>query len=309
MNSESYNLIAVVGPTASGKTAFAARMSYELNGEIISADSRQIYRRMDIGTGKDLNDYFVMGRRIPVHLIDIAEPGYKYSVFEYQRDFFNAFQKITAEGKIPVLCGGSGMYINAAVQKYRLIEVPENNELRDSLKGKSLNELAAILAEYKTLHNTTDIDTVEHAIRAIEIQQYYREHNDLKLDVPQIRPVFLGIIFDRQIERERITKRLHSRLKEGLVEEVKNLLDSGISAESLAYYGLEYRYVTNYLTGKIDYEEMVGLLNTAIHQFAKRQRTWFRRMEREGCKIHWIQGELSMERKLVEARRVLFDRV
>jgi tRNA dimethylallyltransferase len=242
-----------------------------------------------------------------VHLIDIAEPGYKYSVFEYQRDFYKAYESIVVSGKMPILCGGSGMYINAAVQNYRLIEVPGNIDLRNSLMKKSLPELETILAGYKTLHNRSDLDTKERAIRAIEIQHYYREHKELVTDIPQIKPVFLGIMFERETERARITDRLHQRLKEGLVDEVKKLLDSGISAASLAYYGLEYRYLTEYLTGKLDYDKMISVLNTAIHQFAKRQRTWFRKMEKEGCVIHWIPGELTMERKIKEARKKLFE--
>ncbi len=305
MNLGQYNLIVVTGPTAGGKTAFAARLAYELNGEIISADSRQIYRQMDIGTGKDLDDYRVSGISIPVHLVDIVEPGYKYSVFEYQRDFYAAFRQISANNKIPVLCGGSGMYIHAAVRNYRLIEVPVNENLRKQLESKTLDELTAILTEYKTLHNQTDTDTVEHALRAIEIQQYYREHIQPEEDTTEIRPFLLGILYDREIERARITERLHRRLKEGMVEEVRGLLDSGIPADSLEYYGLEYRYITQYLTGKLGYDKMISLLNTAIHQFAKRQRTWFRKMEREGITIHWIAGDLPMEEKIEIAKRLV----
>ncbi|HEX2396032.1 MAG TPA: tRNA (adenosine(37)-N6)-dimethylallyltransferase MiaA [Bacteroidales bacterium] len=305
MESIIYNLVVVLGPTASGKTSFAAHLAHSLNGEVISADSRQIYRRMNIGTGKDYKDYVVNGNSIPVHLTDIAEPGYKYSVYEYQRDFYRVFNDITARVKFPVLCGGSGMYIDAATRNYRLIEVPVNEKLRRDLRDKSLEELASMLAKMKDLHNKTDTDTVEHALRAIEIQKYYDEHKDSLPEIPVINPVYIGILFDRKLERERITVRLKNRLKEGMVEEVKQLLESGVPAESLSYYGLEYRYVTSYLTGKLDYETMVSQLNTAIHQFAKRQRTWFRKMEREGCLIHWLDGESPMKEKIDRALKIL----
>jgi len=300
-----YNLIAVIGPTAGGKTAFAAHIASDVDGEIISADSRQVYRRMNVGTGKDYDDYLVGGVRIRVHLVDIVEPGYKYSVFEYQRDFHEAFKDITDRGKIPVLCGGSGMYINAATRNYSLIEVPQNEKLRNDLKDKTLIELGNILSEMKILHNTTDTDTIEHAIRAIEIRKYYEEHNTQANDQPLMKPLYIGVLFDRRTERERITIRLKNRLNGGLVNEVSQLLQSGIPAESLMYYGLEYRYVTLYLTGKLDYETMTSQLNTAIHQFAKRQRTWFRKMEREGCAIHWINGNLPMDAKVSHVLRLI----
>ncbi len=247
MMSLKYNLIAVIGPTASGKTAFAAHLASRINGEIISADSRQVYRKMNLGTGKDYNDYRVGDSLVPAHLIDIADPGYKYSVFEYQRDFNRVFQEITECGKQPVLCGGSGMYIDAATRRYRLQEVPKNEDLRKALEHKSAEDLGRMLAKMKTLHNTTDVDTVEHALRAIEIEQYYRDHPDADNSLPPINTLYLGVMFARETERKRITERLGSRLKQGMVEEVKQLLDSGISAESLSYYGLEYRYITLYL--------------------------------------------------------------
>jgi tRNA dimethylallyltransferase len=305
MKTRDYNIIAVIGPTASGKTAFASHLAFTLNGEIISADSRQVYRYMNKGTGKDYDDYLVNGKRIPVHLIDIADPGYKYSIFEYQRDFYKTFNDITARGKMPVLCGGSGMYIDAATRNYQLIEVPENFTLRRDLKYKTLAELTHMLSEMKILHNKTDIDNIERAIRAIEIQKYYNENPQLLPQHPEIKPAFIGILFDRGIERERITYRLRKRLQEGLVDEVRQLISSGVAEKDLIYYGLEYKHISIFLSGMVDYETMVSRLNTAIHQFAKRQRTWFRKMEREGCKIHWIDGTLSMEAKLEEAVKVL----
>jgi len=305
MDNGKYNLIAVVGPTAGGKTAFAAHLASAVNGEVISADSRQIYRRMNIGTGKDYNDYIVNGKQIPVHLIDIVEPGYKYSVFEYQRDFYTVFNEIRANGRMPVLCGGSGMYIDAATRNYRLVEVPENEELRRDLKDKTMDELSEILSKMKTLHNQTDTGNKERVLRAIEIGKYYQENMQLISHFTEVNPVYVGIVFDRKVERERITSRLDYRLKQGLVDEVRQLIESGISPEELIYYGLEYRYAALFLTGKLDYETMTDKLNTAIHQFAKRQRTWFRKMEREGCRIHWINGNLPMSAKLEEAMKVL----
>jgi tRNA dimethylallyltransferase len=293
--SSKYNLVTILGPTASGKTAFAARLAHRINGEVISADSRQVYRKMDIGTGKDYADYIVDNIQVPFHLTDLADPGDHYNVFEFQRDFNRVFNDILLRGKFPVLCGGSGMYIDAATRSYKLHKVPFNHILRENLKQKSLEELGKLLSDLKVLHNNTDTDTIEHALSAIEIAVYYRDNKLESIDLQQINTLYTGIIFDRSVERLRITKRLYERLKHGLVEEVQQLLDSGISPESLSYYGLEYRFITEYLTGKINYDDMVSLLNTAIHQFAKRQRTWFRKMEREGCVIHWFDGEKPAE--------------
>jgi len=303
--SPKYNLIAVIGPTASGKTTFAAHLANHIHGEIISADSRQVYRQMNIGTGKDLDDFFVEGKRIPAHLIDIADPGYKYSVFEYQRDFNEAYQNIIGKNKIPVLCGGSGMYIDAATRQYRLVEVPVDDKFRKEISGKSLDELEEILSSMKDLHNKTDIDTPERAIRAIEIGRYYQEHPEVYMERPKMNVLYLGIIYDRETERSRITERLENRLQQGMVEEVKQLLSSGIPTETLNYYGLEYRYITLYLQGSMDYETMKTKLNTAICQFSKKQRTWFRKMEREGCNIHWIDGNIPMKQKLKTAIQLM----
>jgi tRNA dimethylallyltransferase len=300
----SYNLIAVTGPTATGKTSLAAQIAKRFNGEVISADSRQVYRRMNLGTGKDYSDYIVNDIPVPVHLIDIMEPGYQYSVYEFQRDFFRVFSDLQNRGKMPVLCGGSGMYLNAVLRAYRLNEVPRNEDLRKSFRDMSLDELSRLLSTMKSLHNITDLDTPERAVRAIEIATYYREHSGIP-DVPRINALVLGLIYDRAVERKRITERLKNRMKQGMVEEVKNLLESGIPAEKLIYYGLEYRFITRYLLGELDYSTMFRLLNTAIHQFAKRQRTWFRKMEREGTKVHWIPGDLTLEEKLEIVTRLL----
>lgn len=305
MSHSEYNLIVVLGPTASGKTSFAARLALAVNGEMISADSRQVYRRMNIGTGKDYGDYIIDDVRIPAHLIDIADPGYKYSIFEYQRDFFRAFNQVTSNGRFPVLCGGSGMYIEAATKQYRLQQVPENEELREKYGSASLEVLTALLEKRKKLHNKTDADTVERALRALEIEEFNQNHPPDKEGLPAINALYLGILYDRQEERKRISERLDQRLKEGMIDEVRDLMASGISSDSLIYYGLEYRFITLFLTGKMDYPSMKKNLNTAIHQFAKRQRTWFRKMEREGCRIHWLNGEWPMETKLSRALELL----
>jgi tRNA dimethylallyltransferase len=298
---EACNLIAVIGPTAGGKTSLAARLACRINGEVISADSRQVYRRMNLGTGKDYDDYIVDGARVPSHLLDIAEPGYKYSVFEYQRDFFTVFSDIHSRGKMAVLCGGSGMYIDAAVKGYKMIDVPYNEKLRKDLQNKSPVELNSILVSLKKLHNTSDTDTVERATRAIEIETYRQLNPVMANDLPPVYPVFIGILYQRNTERERITARLHTRMKQGMVEEVQQLLKSGIPAETLVYYGLEYRFIAQYLSGVLSYEEMFSRLNTAIHQFAKRQRTWFRKMEKEGAVIHWLDGEMPLDEKVEKA--------
>ncbi len=293
-----YDLLAVIGPTASGKTAFAVRLALALGGEVISADSRQVYRGMDIGTGKDLEEYVVEGRQVPCHLVDIVEAGYKYNVFEYQADFLRVWEDCRRRGVVPVLCGGSGLYVEAVLKGYKLLAVPVNEELRASLEGMPLPELAARLATYKKLHNTTEIDTPKRAIRAIEIEEYYRTHPYEEKDFPQLRPLIVGVEVSREVRRERITRRLHERLEQGMVEEVRQLLDSGVAPEDLIYYGLEYKYLTLYLTGKLSYDAMVEQLNVAIHQFAKRQMTWFRKMEREGFEIRWLDAGLPLEERV-----------
>ena len=309
-------MITILGPTASGKTPVAARLAAEIGGEIISADSRQVYRRMDIGTGKDLADYVVrsqesgVSRQIPYHLIDIREPGTKYNLFEYQQDFFDAYEAIQSRGAVPILCGGTGLYIEAVLKGYHLSPVPQNQALRDSLEGKSLAELTQMLTDLKAktgsnMHNTTDVDSCQRAIRAIEIETYNIEHPTPRRELPPVDSIIIGIDIDRELRREKITRRLKARLEEGMVDEVKALLDEGIPAEDLIYYGLEYKFVTEYLTGKITYDEMFTRLEIAIHQFAKRQMTWFRGMERRGFKIHWIDATLPMEEKVSQIIQIV----
>ena len=293
-----YDLITILGPTASGKTSLATALAHKLGTEIISGDSRQVYRRMDLGTGKDLDDYTVGGEQVPYHLIDIVEPGYKYNVFEYQRDFLQAYQEITQKGKLPVLCGGTGMYIESVLKGYRLLPVPENPELRASLEGKSLEELTTILEGYKKLHNSTDVDTAKRAIRAIEIEEYYKQQPPEYREFPSLKSLIIGVDIDRELRREKITRRLKQRLDEGMVDEVKGLLAEGIPAENLIYYGLEYKFLTQHVIGELTFDEMFHQLETAIHQFAKRQMTWFRGMERRGFHIHWLDATLSMEEKV-----------
>ena len=292
-----YDMVTILGPTATGKTRLAARLAALIDGEVISADSRQVYRGMDIGTGKDLDDYRVGGRQIPYHLVDIAEPGYEYNVFEFLRDFSRAYRLIKSRQKMPVLCGGTGLYLDAVLRGYKMKEVPVNPELRKQLEKFSHTELIEKLKQYGPLHNTTDVLDRDRTIRAIEIREYEKNNPGKFVELPNTESVNFGILFDRAVIRERITVRLKKRLEEGMDEEVRKLLNSGLTAEQLAFYGLEYRYVTLYVTGKLTREEMFGLLNTAIHQFAKRQMTWFRRMEKKGVKIHWIDGTLDDDEK------------
>ena len=303
-------MITILGPTASGKTDIATHLAAELSAEIISADSRQVYRRMDIGTGKDLADYVVDGKPVPYHLIDIVEPGTKYNLFEYQRDFLEAYNDIRSRGKNVILCGGTGLYIESVLKGYRLIPVPENKELRHKLEGKSLLELTSILERLKAennsnMHNSTDVDSSKRAIRAIEIEMAYKEAHIEERTFPKIDNVIIGVGIDRDLRRMKITRRLDQRLQDGMVDEVKSLLDSGIPADDLIYYGLEYKFVTEYILGKSTFEEMHRSLEIAIHQFAKRQMTWFRGMERRGFTIHWIDAADSMEEKINEIKKVL----
>ena len=300
-----FDLITILGPTASGKTPLAAALADKLDTEIISADSRQVYRRMDLGTGKDLADYTVNGKRIPFHLIDIGEPGTKYNVFEYQRDFLNAYKDITARGKLPILCGGTGMYLESILKGYRLLPVPENPELRKNLEGKSLEELTQILSTYKTLHNSTDVDTAKRAVRAIEIEEYYKHQPIDEREFPTLNSLIIGVDIDRDLRREKITRRLKQRLEEGMIEEVKGLLAEGIAPEDLIYYGLEYKYLTLHAIGQLTFDEMFVQLETAIHQFAKRQMTWFRGMERRGFTIEWLDATLPTEEKVERIEQLL----
>lgn len=294
-----YDLIAVVGPTASGKTSLAVALAKELGTEIISADSRQVYRRMDLGTGKDLSDYHVEGDRyIPYHLIDIVEPGTKYNVFEYQQDFKKVYEDMKSRELLPVLCGGTGMYVEAILKGFNLIPVPENKALREQLSDKTLQELAEILSSYKNLHNVTDLDTTKRAIRAIEIEEYKRTHQVEERPFPKLNALVVGIDVDRDTRRERITRRLMQRLEDGMLDEIRGLLAEGIPADDLIYYGLEYKFLTQYIIGELSYDDMFRKLEIAIHQFAKRQMTWFRGMEKRGIPIYWLPEKWSMEEKL-----------
>jgi tRNA dimethylallyltransferase len=299
MHNNKYNLITILGPTASGKTAVAAKVASVLGGEVISADSRQVYRGMDLGTGKDYADYVVEGKLVPYHLIDIVEAGYEYNVFEYQKDFLKVFADIGERGKLPVMCGGSGLYLEAILKNYKLIQVPVNEKLRADLDDKLLDELTEILRSYKNyLHNQTDIESSKRAVRAIEIEEYYLTHPEIDTGMPDIRSLVVGVKYDRDSRRKRITSRLKQRLKEGMLDEVQRLLDSGLTPEQLTYYGLEYKYMTQHLTGQLAYQQMFDGLNVAIHQFAKRQMTWFRRMENQGTEIHWLDGYMPLDEKL-----------
>jgi len=300
-----YDLLVITGPTASGKTSLAVAIAKNVGGEIISADSRQVYRSMNLGTGKDYDDYLINGTRVPCHLIDIADPGYKYNVFEYQRDFNRVYAELNERKVFPIVCGGSGMYADSIITGYNLIEVQPNSGFRVKLEKKSMEELKAILSIYKNLHNTTDISTKKRIIRAIEIAHFEKNRAKKKGEMPKIRSLVVGVMLERDLRRKRITERLKQRLDKGMVAEVKQLIDDGVDKETLIYYGLEYKFITLYLTGKLSYDEMVRDLEIAIHQFAKRQMTWFRGMERRGIKIHWLDGELPMEEKVESILRLL----
>ncbi len=283
-----YNLITVLGPTAGGKTSYATKLALQIDGEIISADSRQVYKGMDIGTGKDIDDYYIEDKKILHHLIDIKEAGEKYNVFLFQKDFFKCFENINKKKKTPIMCGGTGMYLEAIIKNYNLVEVPENKELRLKLQNKSLDELEKILISLKTVHNKTEFDTAKRAIRAIEIETYHKNNAKKIEEYPKINSYVIGIKHDRELQRKRITERLKQRLRQGMIAEVEGLIKNGVSTETLIYYGLEYKFITLYLLNKMTYKEMVEKLNIAIHQFAKRQMTWFRRMEKKGTKINWV---------------------
>jgi tRNA dimethylallyltransferase len=302
-----FNLITILGPTASGKTLLATHVAKKLNSAVISADSRQIYKGMNIGTGKDLGDFNIDSVKVPYYLIDIVDAGTKYNVFEYQKDFFKVFNTLVSENKVPVLCGGSGLYIEAVLKGYKMLTVPVNDELRIKLGKKSDSKLVEILSKLRKLHNTTDTITRKRLIRAIEIEQFHKNHHAEKSGYPNIQSLVIGVKFEREKQKERITQRLQNRLNEGLVDEVNTLLKKGISPENLIYYGLEYKFITLYITGKIDYETMFNQLNIAIHQFAKRQMTWFRKMEREGIKINWIDGDMSLEKKIQKVFELIYN--
>lgn len=300
-----YDIITILGPTASGKTSLATRLALMMgNAEIISADSRQVYRGMDIGTGKDLADYEIEGVSIPYHLIDIADAGDKYNLFQFQQDFWNAYNDIRSRGKFPILCGGTGLYIESVLKSYKMVPVPENPQLRQELEGRSLEELTELLSTYKSLHNTTDVDTPKRAIRAIEIQQYYREHKIDEREFPSLRSLTIGVNIDRDLRRQKITQRLHDRMQQGMLQEVEGLLQH-VPVEDLMYYGLEYKYLTLCCLGQLTREEMLRQLEIAIHQFAKRQMTWFRGMERRGTPIIWQDASESLESRAERIMKLL----
>lgn len=300
-----YDTVVVTGPTASGKTSLAAQLAYRIGGEIISADSRQVYRGMNLGTGKDYDDYIVNGVEVPHHLVDIVDAGYKYNLFEFQRDFIKVYNDLKNREVFPVVCGGSGMYIDSIISGYRLIEVPPDPELRAELEKKPMEELISILASYKSLHNTTDIDTKKRTIRAIEIEIFTQRNPSVLTLLPKIKSLVIGVRYDREERRNRISVRLKKRMEMGMVDEVRDLLKQGIDPETLIYYGLEYKYITLFLTGKLGYDEMIRDLEIAIHRFAKRQMTWFRGMEKKGIRIHWLDGMLPLEEKLSVMMRLL----
>lgn len=302
-----YDLITILGPTASGKTSFACALASVFDAEIISGDSRQVYRQMDIGTGKDLSDYIVDNKTVPYHLIDIHDAGYKYNIYEFQHDFHKVYADIQKRNTMAILCGGSGLYIESVIRGYNLIDVPENKELREHLKHKSLEELTFILESYKNLHNSTDVDTIQRAIRAIEIEEYKSQQHASHNAYPPLKSLTIGIDIERELRRRKITERLHTRLQEGMIDEVQLLLNQGLSATDLIYYGLEYKFITQYLIGELSYDEMVAQLEIAIHQFAKRQMTWFRGMEKRGTPILWIDASLPVEEKIKIIKSALVE--
>ena len=300
-----FDLITILGPTASGKTSLAVALAADLNTEIISADSRQIYKRMDIGTGKDLEEYKYEDKEIQYHLFNICEPGYKYNLYEYQRDFNVVFQDLRTREKFPILCGGTGLYIETVLKGYSMPQVPENKELREKLKDKTLTELTSILKTYKTLHNTTDVDSCKRAVRAIEIAEFYRNQQPEERKNKPLNSFIVGVDIEREARRRKISERLQMRLNSGMVDEVRALLKEGISPDDLIYYGLEYKYLTEYLIGRLSYVEMVSKLEIAIHQFAKRQMTWFRGMERRGFSIFWLDAFLPLDEKIMKIKEQL----
>ncbi len=297
-----FNMITVLGHTAGGKTALAANAALLFDGEIISADSRQVYRGMNLGTGKDYDDYLLEDKEICYHLIDIVDAGYEYNVFEFQKDFTQAFNKIEEKGLLPILCGGSGLYIESVLRNYKLVNVPVDKLLRERLDTLSMKELVDILNSFGPVHNTTDTESRKRAIRAIEILKYQQENEVEETVVPELSSLVVGLNFEREERRSRITRRLHQRLDEGMVGEAKILMEQGVDAAKLEYYGLEYKYLSQYITGILSYDQMVTELNSAIHRFAKRQMTYFRGMERRGIQIHWMDGELSMKEKMAQIK-------
>ncbi|RLD49918.1 MAG: tRNA (adenosine(37)-N6)-dimethylallyltransferase MiaA [Bacteroidetes bacterium] len=307
MKTSVYDIISIMGATAGGKTSLAAHIAYEFDGEIISADSRQVYRGMDIGTGKDLEDFILKEKEIPYHLIDIAEAGYKYNVFEYQKDFLNVYKDLKKRNKLPILCGGTGMYIDAVLKGYKLINVPHDEDLKSKLEEKTDDELIEILKTNIELHNRSDTSNRKRLIRAVEIALYYQKHSDFDFSYPEIKSLNIQIVFDRNSRRKRITQRLKERLQTGMIEEVENLINKNVPVETLKYYGLEYKFITEYILGELSYEEMFSKLEIAIYQFSKRQMTWFRKMEKDGYKIYKIDGYLPLEEKIRKVKQLFYQ--
>ena len=305
MEKNPFDLIAILGHTAAGKTAFAANLAFGVGGEIISADSRQVYRGMDIGTGKDYADYLVEDVRVPVHLIDLVEAGYEYNVYLFKHDFLGAYTDIKDRNLTPILCGGTGLYIESVLRNYKMIDVPLNESLRADLEPKSFEELKGILRLYGPLHNVSDTGNRKRMIRAIEIGMFQATQPEEEEGERELNPIILGIRYERTVRRKRITDRLRDRMENGMVEEVERLMGAGVSAEKMEYYGLEYKWVSKYILKELTYEDMFNKLNTAIHQFAKRQMTYFRGMERRGLTIHWIEGQLPMEDKVEMAMKII----
>ncbi|MEE4259059.1 MAG: tRNA (adenosine(37)-N6)-dimethylallyltransferase MiaA [Bacteroidales bacterium] len=299
------HLITILGATATGKTRLAVELASLIDGEIISADSRQVYKGMDIGTGKDIEEYTFDGKTVPYHLIDIVEPGYEFNVFEFHREFHVAYKDVVSRGKMPVMCGGSGMYLDAVISGYKFNKVPLNEFLRKNLEDLSDDELVKKLKSYGPLHNITDISDRHRLVRAIEIAEFEKKNEALPNELPTIHSLNFGIRFERETIRRRVTERLEYRLENGLIEEVRDLLDGGLKAEQLMFYGLEYKYVTLLITGQMEYDEMFTLLNTAIHQYAKKQMTWYRKMEKKGVKIHWIDGNINLDNKIAVVLGIL----
>jgi len=301
-----YNIITILGPTAGGKTSVATNLAYKIDAEIISGDSRQIYRGMDLGTGKDLNEYIINNQQIKFHLIDIVDAGYKYNLFEFQKDFFKAYADIIEKQKLPIFCGGTGLYLESIIDNYNILEVPENTELRNQLILKEKDELEQMLISMKSVHNKSDFDTKKRTIRAIEIETYYQTNPRKQIEYPKINSLTIGIKYEREIQRKRITERLKQRLQDGMIDEVKTLIDKGVPADTLIYYGLEYKFITQYLLNQITYNQMFELLNIAIHQFQKRQMTWFRKMEKDGINIYWLDGYMDLDKKINKIIEIAF---
>lgn len=297
-------LLTITGPTACGKTSLAAELAYQLGGEIISADSRQVFRGMDIGTGKDLADYHLHGTDIPYHLIDIHEAGYEYNVYQFQNDFIRAYGDIVSRGRQPILCGGTGMYIEAVVSGYQLADAPVDPDFRKRMEVYSDEQLTERLASYIKLHNHTDTEDRDRLLRALEIQEYHRQHPDRYPHMPEVEHCIVCVTYPRAVVIERIGVRLRQRLEEGMVDEVRRLLDAGVPETRLLRYGLEYKHLTRYLKGECRYDEMYENLYTDIRRFAKRQMTWFRRMERQGIPLHWLDGTLPFEEKVAQVLKL-----